>query len=196
MKWTITRVIALALMAMLMFPVTTPAKGKPDQAGKPAAATKAKGDKAAEKTERAASKEARQQTKAERKSAKSAAKAERKSAAGAALEDSASVDASGSVEATPSVSNAFTRITTNLEKSLAKIAAGKKTQLPPGLVRVWMKFASWLGVDPTTMPGTISVTPDPPTGETTQTAEPTGTVTPDLSQPPTPTVDGSEVTAP
>ncbi len=79
------------------------------------------------------------------------------------------------------MTNAFSHITRNIEKSLAKIAAGTKKQVPPGLLRVWLKFAGWLGVDPSTMPGATN-TPDSdePTGtvEPTSTVEPTGTVEP------------------
>lgn len=73
------------------------------------------------------------------------------------------------------IGNAFTRITSNIEKALAKIEAGTKTQVPPGLIRVWLKFAGWLGIDASTMPGAESV---PPTDEPTGTVEPTPTVEP------------------
>jgi hypothetical protein len=84
------------------------------------------------------------------------------------------------------VNNAFTRITANIEKALAKIEAGTKMQVPPGLMRVWLKFAGWLGVDPTTMPGTPVI---PPTEEPTGTVEPTATVEPTGTVEPPPVVD-------
>lgn len=101
-----------------------------------------------------------------------------------------SVDTSGSVGG--GVGNAFKHITANLEKALAKVESGSMKQLPPGLVRVWLKFASWLGVDQGLLPGTPApapgssdtsgsvtptATPQPPAGpEPTSTVEPTGTV--------------------
>jgi len=61
---------------------------------------------------------------------------------------------------------------------MAKVAAGTKKQIPPGLMKVWLKFAAWLGV--TDAPPWESVTPEEPTGtvEPTMTVEPTGTVEP------------------
>ena len=110
--------------------------------------------------------------------------------------DEASGTGSAEVSRTvgPGIANAFARITANLEKSLAKIAAGKKSQLPPGLVGVWMKFAAWLGVDQSLMPGYV-----PPAGSTddsgsvtsTITPEPTGTVEPTATIEPTSSVDAS-----
>lgn len=110
--------------------------------------------------------------------------------AGASEENSATEGSPATETAGPDVSNAFARITANLEKSLAKIAAGKKTQLPPGLVRVWQKFAGWLGVDPANMPGTPTTAPGGSVDETgsvtaTTTPEPTATIEP------SPTVDAS-----
>jgi hypothetical protein len=88
-------------------------------------------------------------------------------------EDLDSNDTSPSVDGTrcvgSGVNTAFSRITANLEKSAAKVAAGRKKQLPPGLVRVWLNFAAWLGVDPSTIPRV-------PTTETSPTIEPTPTV--------------------
>ena len=84
---------------------------------------------------------------ATRKSAAVAARTARK----AAREASRSVEPTGSLETTravgPGVSNAFARITANMEKSIAKMAAGTKKQMPAGLIRVWLKFAGWLGVE-------------------------------------------------
>ena len=83
----------------------------------------------------------------------------------------ASEEASGvdepdeSVEATKpawsgdSTPTPFARITANIQKSMAKVANGTKKQIPPGLMRVWLKFAGWLGV--TSAPPTR--TPDPVT---------------------------------
>lgn len=131
-------------------------------------------------------------TKAERKAAKTTAKLEAKAARTAAkaarmaakpvksADESESVEASESVESSvgAGIPNAFSRITTNLEKSLAKIAAGKKTQLPPGLVRVWQKFATWLGIDLTTQPGFTGSTTPTATPVPTSTVEPSATVAP------------------
>lgn len=156
---------------------------------------------------KSAAKAEKQALKAEKKAAKAQAKADRKAAMVAAggesdeasesLEPTDSVgvpdsgEPSGSVDATsaPDVSNAFTRITANIEKSLAKIADGKKKQVPPGLIRVWMKFAAWLGVDASTMPGSDSGTSADPTEEPTSTVEPTETVEPTSTVTPTETVE-------
>lgn len=161
--------------------------------------------------------------KAARKAAKAAARAERKAAKATGLESSVSaegatgspdgsleptpaVETSGSTDASPPVEaeegdgpgieNALASITRNLEKSLAKIADGKKKQLPPGLVRVWQKFASWLGIDPTTQPGYEAPPVDPATVEPTSTVEPTATVEPTPTVEPSSTVEPTETVDP
>lgn len=151
--------------------------------------------KEARKAEKTAAKEARKAEKAARKEARKAAKsivpeADEVEGVSASEEPSGSSEPSASVEPSvptgPGIANAMTRITANLEKSLAKMAAGKKKQLPPGLVRVWMKFAAWLGIDPTTRPGYVAPV------EPTATVEPTSTVEPTPTAEPTPTVDPVE----
>lgn len=192
MKRGISVLIMVALVATLAVPVAAFAKGPEKAKGYESAVAKGKPDH----SQKAADKDARKAEKAAAKEERKAEKAASKAARGmeASEIESGSVDASGStvasVTAGPGVSNAFTRITANLEKSLAKIAAGKKRQLPPGLVRVWLKFASWLGVDPSTMPGNdVGVSEEPTsTIEPTSTVEPTGTVVPTSTIEPTDTV--------
>lgn len=91
-------------------------------------------------------------------------------------EPSGGVDPSetvGPIHVGRGVPNAFSHITRNIEKAMAKVAAGTKKQVPPGLMRVWMKFAGWLGV--TSAP---PWQPPAPVVEPTATVEPTGTVEP------------------
>ncbi len=184
MKRSLYFILAVVLITALMSP-TLAFAGKGNAGGT---------DKAAKATSASdASEKAVKQDKTEAKAAKSDAKAERKGdkAPQQRGEGAESEDATphASVEATrvaPGKLNAFARITANLEKSVAKIADGTKTQLPPGLVRVWLKFAGWLGIDPSTMPGTPS---SPPTEEPTSTVEPTATVEPTGTVEPTPTVE-------
>lgn len=114
---------------------------------------------------------------AERKAAHDTAKAARVKG-GAPEESPEAPDTEASVESTGGVgagiANALSNITRNIEKALAGIADGTRKQVPPGLIRVWQKFAGWLGIDLTTMPGA-----QPPAGgETTGTVEPTSTVEP------------------
>lgn len=101
-----------------------------------------------------------------------------KETSGSAEETSGSVEPSGTPHA--GKQNAFERITSNIEKSMAKVAAGTKKQIPPGLMKVWLKFAAWLSV--TDAPPWETVTPEEPTGtvEPTTTVEPTETVAPGL----------------
>lgn len=111
------------------------------------------------------------ESKAETKAAKSAAKAASKEAKAAAKERKrsgvASIDSTGSDEPTGSAEptasaeptqaprpgakgreNALSRIQANIAKAEAKIAAGTKKQIPPGLLKVLAKFLGWLGIAP------------------------------------------------
>jgi len=75
------------------------------------------------------------------------------------------------------IANAMSRITGNMQKSLVKITEGKKRQMPPGLTRVWIKFAGLLGIDLTTMPGYQAPQPPPvddTSGDQTGGEQPTG----------------------
>ncbi len=184
------------------------ARGKAARVAVASAQQEARNDKAAEKAAHAQAKAERVAAKAERKAAKAAEKQARKalkpttkaaavSAAAEATEVVGGDDASGSVEPSveathgPGIAVAFSRITSNLEKSLDKMAAGKKKQLPPGLIRVWNKFASWLGVDLTTRPGYVAPSVPTSTVEPTSTVTPTSTVEPTPTVTPTPTVEPS-----
>lgn len=168
--------------------------------GHPASSSASRSGKPAEK---AANKAAKQETKQAKTDAKSKVKAEvavkakakKYHGPAAVMATTGSVDpgadTSPSVEATHTgIPNAFDHVTRNLERSLAKIAAGTKKQLPPGLVRVWLKFAGWLGVDPTLQPGYVAPPAEPTsTVEPTSTPEPTSTVEPTGTPEPTPTVE-------
>ncbi|MDO9557799.1 MAG: hypothetical protein Q7J82_09555 [Coriobacteriia bacterium] len=46
------------------------------------------------------------------------------------------------------IANALSRIEVNLERAQQKVLDGTKKALPPGLVRVYEKFMSWLGMTP------------------------------------------------
>ncbi len=137
--------------------------------------------------------------KSARKAARSAAKVQRKEAREAgqtARKASRSVDASGDVDSQPDSDEptgtsprAFSSITANIERALEMVAGGSKTRVPPGLLRVWYKFAGWLGVDPSTAPAPLPGVPVGPPGETTVTVEPTGTVNPPTTDPLAPPVD-------
>ncbi|MCL4553861.1 MAG: hypothetical protein M1617_07200 [Actinobacteria bacterium] len=98
------------------------------------------------------------------------------------LPDDGSVGTTPSVDATPVVdpekltglANALSRIQRNIERAEAKVAAGQKEQVPPGLLRVLEKFLAWLGlapVDPAPPADPVDPTPDP-------SEEPTPPVTP------------------
>jgi len=165
------------------------------EATPPADAPELESDEPAPEAEKSARKAARVATKEQRKEAREAGKATRKA--------SRSVDASGDVgsqldsdEATGTSSRAFSSITTNIERALEMVADGSKTRVPPGLLRVWYKFAGWLGVDPNTAPAPLPGVPVGPPGETTVTVEPTGTVNPPTTDPLAPPVDPTATPAP
>lgn len=182
MKKLLTILLATALIGALAAPSVALAKGGNSHGRN----TSSHGKKFAAQ----ASAETTPVTKAERKAAKTAARIQRKAAKVAAktarkaarpsVEGSESVEPTESVESSvgAGIPNAFARITSNLEKSLAKIAAGKKAQLPPGLVSVWQKFAGWLGIDLTTQPGFTGSTTPTATPVPTSTVEPSATVAP------------------
>lgn len=110
-------------------------------------------------------------SKAETKAAKSAAKAASKEAKAAqkqlkrigagSVETTGSDEPTGSTEPTESaeptgaprpgakgLANALGRIQANIAKAEAKIAAGTKKQIPPGLLKALAKFMGWLGIVP------------------------------------------------
>lgn len=200
MQKIVNTTVAAVLVASLVFPLSASAKGGPGDHGRRAAKQQvAIAGKSAAKvsTDTASAKAAR---KAARRQAKTLAKQERV-AAKQAREASRAAEASettaaASESATPNVAPAFSRIMSNLEKSVSKVLSGTKSQLPPGLVRVWLKFASWLGVDPTTMPGADLVSPAPAAGETTSTVDASGTVAPMPTDAPSASLDGSTTSAP
>jgi hypothetical protein len=112
--------------------------------------------KEAGKAEKAAGKADKAASKAEEKAAKSAAKAERKSSGAAAASvdesDTPSVDESATPEPEApakltGIANALSRIMANIERAEAKVAAGEKSQVPPGLLKVMAKFLGWLGIE-------------------------------------------------
>ncbi len=190
------RSVIFALVTALAVVVAVPAMasaanghGKSGVNGRGVASAKSKNAVAPPATSGAASakalaKQARVTAKAARTQARMSAKSARTAPA--------SVDASAT---TPTevrgqgVANAMVHITANIEKALAKIAAGTKTQVPPGLMRVWLKFAGWLGIDPATMPGS----PAPGSGDSTSTIVPTSTILPTFTVDPAP-IDGPATT--
>jgi len=160
--------------------------------------------KAQRRAEKAAAYSAKFAARDAKKAARKVAQDQRKAARAleasgvpGSVAESGSAPASAGVDATravgPGVSNAFVRITGNLEKSVAKVTAGTKKRVPPGLVRVWLKFATWLGIDKATMPVVTTVAPP---AVPTRTVEPTRTVDPTSTVEPTPTVEPTVTPAP
>ena len=148
MKKSLTLLVVTVLVLTLVVPTVAIAGGS--HGGGP----KGKGQSA--KAERTAAKESRKADKVAAKSSKAAEKAVVKAArkappvAAVAVESdvtSPSTDASPSTEATKAVgagvANAFARITRNIQRKLDKFGEG--AVVPPGLMSVWLKFASWLG---------------------------------------------------
>lgn len=182
--------IMFVLVCVLAMPAVVVAKGqKGGGKGAGAAASKEARGKAAEKAEdKAAAKAEKRAAKQERKQARSS------EASGAEVPETEEFDPIETGK--PGVAGAMVRITSNLERALDKVAAGTKKQLPPGLVKVWNKFAVWLGIDPTTQPGYVAPVDDSsPTTETTSTVEPTATVEPTPTVDPTATIDPIETPA-
>ena len=130
--------------------------------------------------------DARRQEKLLSKAAREEARRAAKRAKAASSEvTSPTLDASPSVDATktvgPGVSNALARITRNLERRIAKFGWGAK--LPPGLVRVWLKFSGWLGNDTSATPWTPPVSADTsltpsPSADQSGSVDPSATVVP------------------
>lgn len=177
-------VIALVLAFALSMPAVALAKGPKSGKGKPAASSHQEArDKAAEKAAKKAAKQARK----EARSAEASEEAE-----------APEVEPFEPIETgNRNVAGAMVRITSNLERALSKVAEGTKKQLPPGLVRVWQKFAAWLGIDPTTQPGYVAPVDDSsPTTDATGTVEPTSTVEPTPTVDPTATVVPTDTPAP
>ncbi len=98
--------------------------------------------------------------KAAGKEARAAAKVLKRSGA-ASIDSTGSDEPTGSAEPTASAEptqaprpgakgreNALSRIQANIAKAEAKIAAGTKKQIPPGLLKVLAKFLGWLGIAP------------------------------------------------
>lgn len=90
------------------------------------------------------------------------------------------------------IANALSRIQANIAKAEAKVAAGTKSHVPTGLLRVADKFLMWLGLTPDTPPVAPGDDPDLPedSAETSDTpvpddgsTEPTPTPDPELADP-------------
>jgi len=178
----------------------TPIAKQTRKAEKAAAKQARKAEKAAAKESRKALKAAAKQTrKAEKAAAKQTRDAEKAAVAGtsdpakqarkaekaavAGTSDATDPDQAVDVVEPPvsenatGIANAMSRITGNMQKSLVKITEGKKRQMPPGLTRVWIKFAGLLGIDLTTMPGYQAPQPPPvddTSGDQTGGEQPTG----------------------
>ncbi len=89
------------------------------------------------------------------------------------------------------IAGALSRIQANIAKAEAKVLAGTKKQVPPGLLRVLAKFMGWLGIVPEEPPADDGPVPDDglpgelptePDGSELQ----TGTVDPDQPVDPEP----------
>jgi len=141
-------------------PVEPSAAGEAEEPAEESAATDAKearkAEKAADKADKAADKAEKAASKAEEKAAKSAPKAGRESdgAAAASVDesDTPSVDESATPEPEApakltGIANALSRIMANIERAEARVAAGQKSQVPPGLLKVMAKFLGWLGIE-------------------------------------------------
>lgn len=79
------------------------------------------------------------------------------------------------------IGNALTSIQANIAKAQAKVAAGTKKRVPPGLLRVLAKFMAWLGLgSPAPSTSLVPTSTPTPTGTVspTSTPIPTGTPTP------------------
>jgi hypothetical protein len=163
------------------------------KAAKKAEKQEAKPEKAAEKAEKAAVKAA---VKAEQKGSHEAPVA----AMVAASEESETPAPDAEEPAEPAkltgIANALSRIMANIERAEARVAAGEKSAVPPGLLKVLAKFMGWLGIDaePDPEPGVT----DPTEGSEEETGTPvpgegseeeTGTLLPDEgSEEGTPTI--------
>jgi hypothetical protein len=202
MKKLVSFALLISLSLMLVVPVAALAKGgppegkgpgstPPGQAKKAAAttgavATEAEAEEPAEESapaDKAAKKAEKQEAKAEKAAEKAAVKAERKgshegpvAAMVAASEESETPAPETEEPAEPAkltgIANALSRIMANIERAEARVAAGEKSAVPPGLLKVLAKFMGWLGID---------VEPDPEPGMTDPTEgseEETGTPVP------------------
>ena len=164
-------------------------------AKKPVKVAKAGGSSAAAKKKAAAASTA---PKGKEKAKAAKVKKTKPAAAPVAAEEPGEAPESSEASKSPWASRdttptAFLSITKNIEKMMAKVAAGTKKQLPPGLQRVWLKFAGWLGV--TTPAPWLPVVPDPVVEQpdsvtpTPRTVDPSPTVEPTPTVPPAPTAE-------
>jgi hypothetical protein len=137
-------------------PVESSAAGETEEPAEESAATDAKEAGKAEKAAGKADKAEKAASKAEEKAAKSASKAGQESdgAAAASVDesDTPSVDESATPEPEApakltGIANALSRIMANIERAEARVAAGQKSQVPPGLLKVMAKFLGWLGIE-------------------------------------------------
>lgn len=192
MRRPIITLLVLVVSAALVMPaIATAAGGPPEGKGKPASTAKGGSPefKDARKAEKSALKDARKAQKAAAKAEKAQRKAERLAAGVLEADESEgaspSVDASPSTEGTKSVgagvANALSRITRNIERRIEKF--GWDAGVPMGLMRVWMKFSTWLGNDTGAPPWTPPVSDDtspipPPSGDTSPTSPPSGEESP------------------
>lgn len=171
MKKTLSIALVLMLIAALATPaVAFAAKGGKGSKGaeRAAAAREAKGSEAGRAE---APGQAKKQLKAQKK--------DKAPAASEAASETPDGDASAEETVTMSpgkqkgITNALTRIHANLTRMQADVDAGLRTQLPPGLLRVFEKFFGWLGdaAPPLDTPWVTS--------ETTPAVDASGTVGPD-----------------
>jgi len=174
---------------------TPPGQAKKAAATAGAVATEAEAEEPAEESapaDKAARKAEKQEAKAEKAAEKAAVKAEKAAvkaeqkgsheapvaATVAASEESETPAPDVEEPAEPAkltgIANALSRIMANIERAEARVAAGEKSAVPPGLLKVLAKFMGWLGIDPDPETGEPDVT-DPNEGS----EEETGTLLPD-----------------
>ncbi len=140
-----------------------------------AEAAEAEGDEADGAVDRAE----RRSEKAERKAERARGAAAGSGAGLSAAEDTSTpepgapdADAPAGPAKETGIANALSRIMRNIERAEARVAAGEKSQVPPGLLRVMAKFMGWLGIEADPAPDTDG----PGDGDGSQ--EETGTVGP------------------
>lgn len=190
----VMRLVAALLCATLVLPGVAQASGRrPEGAGKPADVPKGKAvgyhTKATTRIEAKTAAKGRADAAGRRQRAVEAPVRTESDDATPSIDPSRPVEPTSSVEGTRAVgkgvANALSRITRNIERRIAKF--GWDEGVPMGLVRVWLKFTTWLGGDTsanpwtprtpgdtttTPTPGTDTSPTPPPSGETSGSVEP------------------------
>lgn len=180
------KLVAVLVCTALATPgVASASGGRPDGAGKPGGVPKGKAvGHQARVEERAEAKAAAKGAAKDAGRGRRAVEAPRQFGASDAtpsIDPSRPVEPTRSVEGTKAVgggvANALMRITRNIERRIAKF--GWDEGVPMGLMRVWLKFTTWLGGDTSANPWTPRTSGDA-----------TGTPTPGTETSPTPPPSG------